>query len=465
MKSKYFLQKLIMLTLATFALGCTDTFLEAKPSTDIVMPSSLADLEVLLDNTNVIIKTPALGHMSSDELEFLSYTQWNAAGTATERNCYIWAKDIYEGEQERPDWNTPYKAVFYANNVLAILEKLDPISDPQRYNQLKGWAHFIRGYAFFVLAEHFAPAYDQLSAESDYGIPLRLSPNVDEIVQRSSVKQTYAQILDDVQLSSQLLTSQFQVSRRNRPSNVAAFALLSRVYLAMSNFDKAEDNADKVLNSYDKLLDYNQISQTSTQPFTNVNDEVLYSCQQVSGVYYTTVVGNSAVTIKVSPDLIALYSTNDLRLRMLYAQRGVGNYYPKRGYYGGDSFMFTGLAVNEIYLVKAECLARKGNFAQSMQLLNQLLVKRFSNQQPFVPLSASNPQEALANVLVERRKELAWRGLRWGDIRRLNKLGAGISLSRTLNGVTYVLKPNERKYVFPIPMDEITRSGINQNER
>tara|TARA_R110002033_G_scaffold36621_1_gene75228 strand:+ start:3737 stop:3916 length:180 start_codon:yes stop_codon:yes gene_type:complete len=58
-----------------------------------------------------------------------------------------------------------------------------------------------------------------------------------------------------------------------------------------------------------------------------------------------------------------------------------------------------------------------------------------------------------------------WRGLRWQDIRRLNKEGAGITLTRTLKGENYTLPPNDPRYIFPIPDDEIALSGIKQNVR
>jgi len=63
--------------------------------------------------------------------------------------------------------------------------------------------------------------------------------------------------------------------------------------------------------------------------------------------------------------------------------------------------------------------------------------------------------EALKKVLIERRKELVWRaGLRWDDIRRLNKEGANISLSRKLGNEIYVLEAGSPRFAFPIPTNE-----------
>ena len=137
----------------------------------------------------------------------------------------------------------------------------------------------------------------------------------------------------------------------------------------------------------------------------------------------------------------------------------------KRGY-GGPTFLypFGGLATDEVYLIKAECLARKGQVSESISVLNQLLIKRWKTG-TFIPLTAINAQDALSKILTERRKELVFRGIRWTDLKRLNRENANISLTRTLNGQTFTLLPNELRYVFPIPDDELSQSNIQQNPR
>ena len=66
-------------------------------------------------------------------------------------------------------------------------------------------------------------------------------------------------------------------------------------------------------------------------------------------------------------------------------------------------------------------------------------------------------------MLTERRKELLFRGVRWVDVKRLNKEGYGISLQRTIDGQTYRLGPNSLRFALPIPEDVIAMSGMPQN--
>ena len=83
----------------------------------------------------------------------------------------------------------------------------------------------------------------------------------------------------------------------------------------------------------------------------------------------------------------------------------------------------------------------------------------------FNPFTASDPTEALALILQERRKELLMRGLRWMDIKRLNEEGAGISLSRRLNSQLITLSPGDPRFALPIPEDVIALSGMQQNPK
>ena len=135
-----------------------------------------------------------------------------------------------------------------------------------------------------------------------------------------------------------------------------------------------------------------------------------------------------------------------------------------KGTYTGSAFPFTGIATDEVYLMRAECNVRLGNLSTATRDLNHLLLNRFKAG-TYKPVQYNNAQDLLVLILKERRKELLWRGLRFLDLRRLNLEGYGITPSRTVGGNTYVLLPNSPLYVLPIPDDEIAASGIQQNKR
>ena len=65
--------------------------------------------------------------------------------------------------------------------------------------------------------------------------------------------------------------------------------------------------------------------------------------------------------------------------------------------------------------------------------------------------------------MVERRKELTKRGVRWIDIKRVNKEGANIILKRVEDEGVYTLLPDANFYALPIPDDIIKQTGMPQN--
>lgn len=455
----------ILLLILSLPAACSKQFLDKKPSTNIVTPSTLSELQALLDNSTYCNSTSALVTLSADEYYFLDYDNYLAERSITTRNAYIWLKDLYDGGRKIPDWNEPYNGIFIANSVLSILPDIVPSTESERqlWKHIKGWAMFIRSYLFFDLVKNFSPAYDELTASADLGIPLKLTANIDEIVQRSSVLETYNRIISDLKEAVQLLSAEFPYNNRNRPSKVAAYAMLSRVFLSMRKYQEAEVYADSCLNMYNSLIDYNNVSTTSATPFGINNEESIFSSHQVFD-YLITTTSSLNTSVSVDTNLIQSYDHNDLRLLIFYRQNSQGTYSRKRDYYGSGNYPYSGLATDEMILVKAECLARRGEYDAAMETLNQLLVKRYKSG-AFIPLVASSSEEALNLVLNERRKELVFRGLRWMDLKRLNKEGFNITLERELNGVKYVLPPNDPRYVFPIPDDEIALSGIQQNLR
>ncbi|MCD0489693.1 RagB/SusD family nutrient uptake outer membrane protein [Pedobacter sp. MC2016-14] len=452
-------------------ISCTKSFLDAKPNTDITQPITLDEFQKLLDNTTAINRSGGLAILSCDEFQYSSDALWSSAPTATARNSYIWTKDLYEGEIV-DSWNIPYTSIFYANNVIEGLSRIEISTvNTLQWNNIKGWALFVRAYAYYELVSNFAPVYDSSNSSRDLAVPLRLKPSIDELLPRASVTMVYNQILEDLNEAVNLLDLSLPIAR-SRPSKIAANALLSKIYLSMRNYEKAEIHADACLSSYSKLIDYNLLSKTAAAPFPRAHDEQIYAKSAVTNQSYITRGTSSGANtyIQITSEVLGLYEPNDLRKTIYFVQQTDGSYDLKQGYFGPGLNPFTGLATDEVLLIKAECLARRGEITTAMDKLDQLRIKRWSPNatspaKAYQNLIAADPVDALAKVLLERRRELVWRGVRWDDLKRFNKEGANISISRSVNGQLYTLLPNSNRYIFPIPDDEISLSGISQNER
>ena len=449
-----------LLLLSLLAAACHKSFLDQKPSTDLLIPNTMPVLQELMDNTQVMNISPALGEFSADNF-YLTYPTWLSLDTK-EANAYIWASNIYEGQGLVIDWDIPYQQVFYSNTVLQGLAAIQPDStNKTQWNMLEGTALFSRAFAFFNVAGLFAGPYDSATAASGLGIPLRLDPDINEKTTRASVQATYTQILGDLHTAEGLLPAPIPFSNLNRPSRLAAEALLARVYLSMGDYTEAGLCADSVLQVYGKLLNYNALDTSKPFQFANNMPEILYQANfPIEG---NTLEGLLCSGCLVDTMLIASYAPDDLRRPLYYYEVPSGGY-TLNGSYAGLIFPFSGLATDELYLIRAECNARVGQVTLALNDLDTLMSHRVVTGS-FTPYPVLTAAAALDTVLAERRKELAFRGIRWSDLRRLNQEGWNITLARNLNGTPYTLSPNSDLYTLPIPPDVIQESGIAQNPR
>lgn len=437
-------------------LGCDkDVFLSAQPNSGIIVPSRLSELQSLMDNEFIVNQTPLFGILSSDEY-YLTDDRWQAQRPIV-RNAYLWTDDIYEGDfyAVMNDWDFPYKQVLIANVVIDELDKMaDATGGEAEKNRVRGAALFLRAKALFALAEVFCMPFNESTAPTDLGLPVKTSPDVEEEVSRSSLADTYQRIIADLKQASELLPDAGLSANKLRATKIGAFALLARVHLATRQYEEAGQFADSVLNRYDMLLDYNTVS-----TFSLSNPELIYHNIAAPGIM---VVAVRSADMQVDSTLYDLYEDNDLRKSLFYSV--INERVTMHRNYSTLFNPFTGLATDEVYLISAEVHARAGRIEEAAGLINRLLVNRYAAG-TYEPVAFSGAEEALNFVLTERRKELAFRGARWSDVRRLNLEGRGITMVRLIQGERTTLPPNDPRFALPIPRYEIDLGGLVDNPR
>lgn len=446
-------QPLIML-LIPFMVACSESFLEIKPDKKLVVPSTLNDLQGLLDFFDVHnANMPGMGELSSDDY-YLLYDRWNTMSSPYMKNGYIWAKEIWEGTTSI-DWNNRYQQIFYANYVLEGLEKINRDDIQLNYDRMIGTALFYRAYAFYQLAQEFCAPYDKSAPNNGFGLPLRLTADLNAKVGRSAIKETYEQIVADLLEASKLLPENDPY--KTRPVKAAASAMLSRVYLTMQDYDKALLYAETTLAANYNLINFATLKTSATYPMERFNSEVIFHSQMTQ---YTPLTSSRLLMDTI---LYRSYASDDIRKAAWFKPATGG--YTFKGSYCGAVQIFNGLAIDECYLTKAECLARNGSIAEAISTLNILLMTRYKTG-TYKAITVSSQQEALTIILKERRKELLFRGIRWSDLRRLNlDASTASTLYRNLNGTRYKLDPNSPNYTLPIADDVIQLSNMPQNIR
>lgn len=277
MNPRHHLPYLLILMTIIFPSCQKGGFLDTKPDQTLSIPTSLKDCQALLDNDVVMngygrFGYPNLGFTGCDDYYVSTplYSQYSA----TDQHAVIWARDIYAVDEVN-DWDLPYRAILYANVAREGLDNLHPSSTEQTgWNNAYGSALFFRSFAYFQLAQIFAPAYDSASAQTDFGLPLRKSTDVNEKFTRASVQKTYQQIINDLIAALPLLPD--IPGAVTRPSKAAVYGLLSRVYLSARAYSTALLYADSCLRIRPALLDYNSVDPNGSPTFTRNNVEVIF---------------------------------------------------------------------------------------------------------------------------------------------------------------------------------------------
>lgn len=453
--------RLLIILCAVLLGSCKKEWLDAKSDINLTIPGTLNDFELLLDNYEVIsANAPALGEIAADG-HYCTENAWsimqsNNSSYDAFRSAYTWS--IVRTFSKVDDWNNGYKRIFNANLALDGLSKIEgKESNIARFNRVKGNALFHRAKNYYDLVQIFVPPFKS-GEDNPYGLPLKTGIDITEKTPRSSVKETYDLIISDLKSAIELLPIKPAVL--TRASKTSCWALLARINLTIGDYENAVKYADSTLQYYPELMDFDTIP-LSAVGLGLFNKEVIFHAAMLTAL---PILPNFSYT---DTSLYELYHEDDHRKELFFnpGANGIGF----EGVYSRHpNVNFSGLAVDEIYLIRAEGYARTSRLQLAMDDLNYLLKHRWKKDNNgnslYIDKTASNETEALNYILEERRKELHLRGLRWSDIRRLSTDERfKITINRSIGGSEYTLEPNSYKYTFPIPDDERSLANIPQN--
>lgn len=461
------LKNYLIVSLTIIMAGCGKEFLDVKRTSNQVVPKTAKDYLAILSRENMYFTSSDLAYLGADEYYVKNGADLIAGSqyTPIHQFAYLWKDNAYGSERNLRDWDLGYERIMIANLALDVESATAGTDEQGDIDRVKVSARFHRAWNYYQLAQVFCKPYQDATADKEPGLPLRLDYDISIKYGRSTLKEVYDQIINDLTEAENIPT--IEDTNPYMPGTSAVQALLARVYLQQGNFDMALRYADLVLKKKTVLIDYNKLTGSVTdiygsyfEPYGKNNPAIIfYSAAAVGGVLGAT---------RRNADTMFLSSLDyhDLRRKIYFFKRPDGTEAYTGSYcgYGGNE-SFTGLSVEEMLLVRAECRARSGMNQQALDDINVLRKNRF-NQNSYHDIKLAEIDDLLLYILKERQKELFMRGRRWEDARRLNREGKyPVTFSRVLDGVQYSLKPNDKKWTWPIPQSEIEANGIEQNER
>ncbi|WP_257668817.1 RagB/SusD family nutrient uptake outer membrane protein [Parapedobacter tibetensis] len=453
-----------LLLFLVVGMGCKKSFLEVLPKGKVIA-TSFKDYELLLNNPNLRHVGAAAQLMLGDEVT--SEEPYYSALTLPEQRLFTWNDQIYQPDEDNPEITGPMQSIYTYNKI--INEVMDtPDGTLQQKRMIRAEALAGRAWTYFLLINYYGKPYQQATAATDPGFPIITTADITaNQFSRASVQDVYDLIIDDLEEALPDLSA--QVFHRLRMSKPAAQALLGKVYVFMQRHEEALPLLDSALQGLAtaqvpiQLYDYNKTFAPDgifmpidvfgpLYPVTTENEEVVY-LRQFSNFH---VLQN---TLQVSGETMALYDPSDLRL-LLYSNTPFPTGSPFQA--GAQrrtapSIVPFGVVLPEIYLLIAECKARKDDLAGAAMALAQLRNHRMPPADAEVPPEVGVEKTRLLQFIMhERLREFAGLGFRWFDMRRLtvDPVFEDITSSHTLyhqDGTTTVYQLRPERLVLKIP--------------
>lgn len=347
-------------------------------------------------------------------------------------------------------WIDSYSAINRCNNVLSALDKVEEAKKAR----IEGEARFIRGALYFELVRLYAKTWGDGDNAANPGVPLVLTPTRSvtdaDYRKRNSVAEVYAQAIDDLTKAEGLLPTTNTIYA----SKNAAAGMLARVYLQQGNYAAARDAANRVITSGRQRL----VTPFSSLFYTYLRNgganpaEYIFSMTVTAqdgtnslNTYFGVTVGSIPGTagrgdFRILPAHRALYGTGDTRGDFFQAANNQTYSQKHLDRFGNVPVM----RLAEMYLIRAEANFRLGTTIGAAPLADINTIRTRAGAAPLVEVT-------IADILKERKLELAFEGHNLHDIKRLK-------------GKAGTLDYNSPRLILPIPQREIdANKQLTQN--
>jgi hypothetical protein len=351
-------------------------------------------------------------------------------------------------------WTEAFKYINNANAVLEGLEKSKRLSVNTK-RQLEGEAKFIRGFNHFYLVNIFGDV--PYITTTDYRVNANAS--------RVSEDEVYSKIIEDILSAQSLLTNEFSNTntKRVRPIQDAATALLARLYLYTGNWMAAEAEASKLISQtsrYTLPTPDNVFIATSTETIWQLMPVVLgNNTMQARYFIITTTPAPTLGKVALRDEAYDIFEPDDSRSAAWVGSVTTG---PTTYYFPAKYKVYSSTAPTEYnvvlrlaeqYLIRAEARAMQNNISGAQEDLNAI-----RNRAGLDDTDATDQASLLIAIENERRTELfsEW-GHRWLDLKRTGKANATLEPIKTNWEATDVL--------YPVPQTErMLNPNLSQNQ-
>lgn len=469
---KYF--KYSFLILILFSLSCKKDFLNIDDKSEIIRQEYVTDLQSTGEFLNgIYIKLSSEFYKGFHQI-YPDLIADNIKPSSTGYSLidpYNWSQKASTsgGSDANYMWLMGYQII---HSCSFVLEKADEYKaeGSAKADNMKAQAYALRALVHSVLVNIFAQPFNYTSDASHPGIPYVTTSDWAQPVTRNTVAEVYIQIINDLRASLPLFDQ--------APTNVllmnrnAAKALLARVFLFKGDYLSAKNTAYEVATAVPIMTGSIYPSKLFTPEETEALFQLFPSSFSVNSTSYQTNFQGSyfsgpewQVQFLATSDIASLITQDPLDVRNSWIKSGgIGQdtivKYPVDVIPGfnpsSESYYPTLFRSSEMYLTAAESYAQL-NIEDSARFYLDEIRKRAN---PSAAPTTATGQDLLDIIYTERRKELAFEGLRMFDLLRWKK---GVNRQDATNSAAQNLPYPSSKAVAPIPVVDVKVTGLTQN--
>lgn len=343
-------------------------------------------------------------------------------------------------------YQTIYAGINSANSIIAAIGNVnDPLFTEAEKNKILGEAYFIRALGYFDLARGWGGVQLQLNPTTDLGA---LSG-----IKRSTLAQTYDQVLADLTKAEELLPEDDSTTR-NRAQKNAARALRARLHLYREQWAEAETYATSIINSTKYSL-VKPFKTFFTSPFLSPESvfELTFTSNDKNSywnLWYPSTVGGQ-YTLKPSDALVAKLNDSNVGGTRKEIIKGSGNsvYGVLYNTVSTSTDPAYVIRIAELYLIRAEARIKKATPDISGALSDLNKVRGRAD----IPDFDSSDKDVIIQAIEDENSiEFAFEPHRWFDLVRTKRTGSVLGLTNT------------DYWLFPFPASDILSDpDIEQN--
>lgn len=443
-------------------MACKKGFLDVPDKTVILKEAYVKDLTTLDDYLNGVYVGLAAEFYEGQYAVYPDLVSDNVKTTVGGflSAHYMWQQNVQTANLDVL-WQTGYRL---ARECSFVIEKSNEFrkEDGLKANRIKGQALALRALLHSYLVNLFAQSYNYTIDGRHPGIPYVTTSDREIAVSRQTVGEVYNYLVSDLQESIQLLPK--TITSNKRMNYYAAEALLSRIYLFRQMYAASKDMALDVI-EHVPLMQQNYPDKLYTDQETEALFQLVPSSFGKSG-YSTSFVGLYFGYDIYFPtdDIVELLRSDysDKRSKWVsmdtVSKRWIVAKFPQG--VTGDTYG----PIGDYYLTLFKSSEMYLNVAESYFDLNKEDSARFYvnhiRQRAGISETSVTGSNLRDSIYQERRKELAFDGMRMFDLLRWKK---GVyrkdALSANVKELSY---PND-KAIAPIPKPDVDLSHLKQN--